>query len=93
MNESLNNAQSKICNPAQLESATALTANSSTLGDTAFETATAFDSHVPFGNRVIERALQGYVPETPQQVSELVSGLMSILPLEEPVQPSELQPR
>lgn len=33
---------------------------------------------------VVDRALQGYAPETAQQASELVSGLLSVLPLDEP---------
>lgn len=33
---------------------------------------------------IIERALQGYAPEDSQQAAALVSGLLSVLPLEEP---------
>lgn len=33
---------------------------------------------------VVDRALQGYAPETAQQAGELVSGLLSVLPLDEP---------
>ena len=41
------------------------------------------ESQLPLADAVIERALQGYAPETAQQASALVSGLLSILPLEE----------
>ncbi len=40
---------------------------------------------------VIERALQGYAPEDAQQVAELVSGLMSVLPLEDPRRNTETE--
>ncbi|HEX4911919.1 MAG TPA: hypothetical protein VFV64_14265 [Permianibacter sp.] len=41
------------------------------------------ESQPPLADAVIERALQGYAPETVQQASALVSGLLSILPLED----------
>ncbi len=41
------------------------------------------EPQMPLADAVIERALQGYAPETVQQASALVSGLMSVLPLDE----------
>lgn len=42
------------------------------------------DMPMPLPEAVIERALQGYAPEDSQQAAALVSGLLSVLPLEEP---------
>lgn len=42
---------------------------------------------------VIERALQGYAPEDVRQAAELVSGLMSVLPLDLPLDLSSEQGR
>lgn len=38
---------------------------------------------------VVDRALQGYAPETAQQAGELVSGLLSVLPLDDPERAGE----
>lgn len=45
------------------------------------------ESELALSTAVIERALQGYAPEDAQQVSALVSGLATVLPLETALPP------